>query len=161
MARDRHRKQTIEPTRWCPGESLAGGCCDTLEFDLNASNSPTGLRAVLASFSIRSFRYQWSADVLSTWGFEMETLILGWYILVETDSAILLASVGALRFGGTLLSPMVGVMADRIARRKLMVWMRCVLSLLAVVIIVADEGGFLGPRSGDAHRGLLGPDSTR
>ena len=50
---------------------------------------------VFASFSIRSFRFQWFADVLSTWGFEMETLILSWYILVETDSPVLLAAVGA------------------------------------------------------------------
>ena len=49
----------------------------------------------------------------------METLILGWYILIETESALLVAAVGALRFGGTLISPLVGVVADRLARRTL------------------------------------------
>ena len=100
---------------------------------------------MLESFSIRSYRFQWSADLLSTWGFEMETLILAWYILVETDSPFLLAVVGALRFGGTLLSPVAGVMADRAALRQVMVWLRVALSVLACAIIVADVSGVLGP----------------
>ncbi len=99
----------------------------------------------MASFSIRSFRFQFSADVLSTLGFEMETLILGWYILIETDSAFFLALVGALRFGGTLISPLVGVLIDRVSRRQVMIGMRCVLALIASCIIFADLGGVLGP----------------
>ena len=75
----------------------------------------------------------------------METLILAWYILVETDSPFLLAVVGALRFGGTLLSPLAGVMADRTALRQVMVWLRVALSVLACAIIVADVSGVLGP----------------
>lgn len=75
----------------------------------------------------------------------METLILAWYILVETDSPFLLAVVGALRFGGTLLSPVAGVMADRAALRQVMVWLRVALSVLACAIIVADVSGVLGP----------------
>jgi Na+/melibiose symporter-like transporter len=75
----------------------------------------------------------------------METLILSWYVLIETDSALWLAMVGALRFGGTLISPMVGVMADRISRRQAMVWMRCVLSVLALAIVVGDSAGLMGP----------------
>lgn len=75
----------------------------------------------------------------------METLILAWYILVETDSPFLLAVVGALRFGGTLFSPVAGVMADRAALRQVMVWLRVALSVLACAIIVADVSGVLGP----------------
>lgn len=100
---------------------------------------------VFASFSIRSFRFQWFADVLSTWGFEMETLILSWYILVETDSPVLLAAVGALRFCGTLFCPFAGVIADRFSLRQVMVCLRVVLTLLALVIIVSDAMGVLGP----------------
>ena len=120
-------------------------CTRMSEPKVNRPEPVARSRGVLASFSIRSFRFQWSADVLSTWGFEMETLILSWYILVETDSALLVALVGALRFSGSLISPMVGVMADRIARRLVMVWLRCVLSLLALAIIIADQGEVLGP----------------
>ena len=45
----------------------------------------TGARsAFLAPFQVRSFRYQWLADLLTSWAIEMEVLILGWFILVET-----------------------------------------------------------------------------
>src|SRR5262245_8321318 len=33
----------------------------------------------LAPFGIRSFRFQWPADLATSWAAEMEMLILGWY----------------------------------------------------------------------------------
>ena len=42
----------------------------------------------LAPFRVRSFRFQWPADVATSWAFEMETLILGWYVPVETQSVL-------------------------------------------------------------------------
>ena len=44
------------------------------------------LPAALAPFRVRSFRFQWPGDLATSWAFEMETLILGWYVLVETGS---------------------------------------------------------------------------
>lgn len=95
---------------------------------------PAALGGVLACFSIRSYRWQWSADLLSAWGVEMETIVLAWYVLVQTDSALALAVVGALRFGGTLLAPLFGVLADRMARRDLLVAMRISFALVALVV---------------------------
>ena len=51
------------------------------------------MHSALAPFRIRSFRFQWPADVLTSWAFEMEALVLGWYILVETGSVVLLTRV--------------------------------------------------------------------
>src|SRR6266699_3612638 len=59
----------------------------------------------LAPFRVRSYRYQWPADLLTSWAFEMETLILGWYVLVETNSVVMLTVFGALLYGGTLIAP--------------------------------------------------------
>ena len=42
--------------------------------------------SALAPFRIRNYRFQWPADLLTSWAFEMETLILGWYVLVETGA---------------------------------------------------------------------------
>ena len=70
--------------------------------------------SVPAPFLIRSYRFQWPADLLTSWAFEMEALILGWYVLVETGSVLLLTVFGALGYGGTLLAPMLGVASDRI-----------------------------------------------
>ena len=71
--------------------------------------------------------------MLSIWAFEMETLILGWFVLVDTGSPLLLALFGSLRFGGTLLAPFVGVIADRFDRRDLLIVLRC--GLLAVSLV--------------------------
>ena len=49
--------------------------------------------SALAPFRIRNYRFQWPADLLTSWAFEMETLILGWYVLVETGSVLLLTAV--------------------------------------------------------------------
>jgi hypothetical protein len=34
----------------------------------------------LAAFRVRSFRFQWSADLVTSWAFEMETLMLSWLV---------------------------------------------------------------------------------
>lgn len=80
--------------------------------------------SLLAPFANRSFRFMWPADLLTSWAFEMETLILGWYVLVETQSVLLLTVFGALQFTGTLLSPLFGVVSDRIGPRNLLCLMR-------------------------------------
>jgi MFS family permease len=85
---------------------------------------PASKASPLAAFGIRSFRFQWSADAMATWGSEMETLILGWYILVATDSPLLVGLLGALRFSGTLIAPVVGVVADRVSRKVMLVVLR-------------------------------------
>ena len=33
--------------------------------------------SALAPFHVRNYRFQWPADLLTSWAFEMETLILG------------------------------------------------------------------------------------
>ena len=64
----------------------------------------------LAPFQIRSYRYQWPADLVTSWAFEMETLILGWYMLVETNSVVMLTIFGALFFVGSLFVLLFGVL---------------------------------------------------
>ena len=80
--------------------------------------------SVLAPFSVRSFRFQWPADLATSWSFEMETLILGWYVLVATDSVLLLTLFAALQYGGTLVAPLFGVAGDRAGARSVLCAMR-------------------------------------
>jgi hypothetical protein len=54
--------------------------------------------AALAPFRVRGFRFQWPADLFTSCAFEMETLILGWYVLVESNSVFMLTIFGALQF---------------------------------------------------------------
>jgi len=37
--------------------------------------------SVLAPFRVRNYRFEWAADLATPWAFEIERLILGWYVL--------------------------------------------------------------------------------
>jgi predicted MFS family arabinose efflux permease len=99
----------------------------------------------LAPFGVRSFRFQWPADLATSWAFEMETLILGWYMLVETGSVVVLAVFGSLQFLGTLVAPLLGVAGDRIGHRNLLCLMRTCYAVLAAVLMVLFFSGGASP----------------
>src|SRR5262245_59617752 len=75
----------------------------------------------------------------------METLILGWYVLVETGSVLLLTLFGALQFAGTLIAPMFGVAGDRIGHRTLLCAMRAAYATLAAILMAVAFAGALTP----------------
>ena len=87
-------------------------------------------------FAVRSFRFQWPADLATSWAFEMEALILGWYILATTGSVQQLVIVAALVWLGSLFSPFFGVAGDRIGHRTLLCITRGIYALLALVLTV-------------------------
>ena len=91
---------------------------------------------VLAPFGVRSFRFQWPADLLASWAFEMEGVILGWFVLVSTGSVLALALFGSLQFLGTLISPVFGMAGDRIGNRNLLCIMRGTYVVVASVLAV-------------------------
>jgi Na+/melibiose symporter-like transporter len=95
----------------------------------------------LAPFQIRSFRFQWPADLLASWAFEMEGVILGWFVLVSTGSVLALAIFGSLQFLGTLVSPFFGMAGDRFGNRNLLCLMRITyvgVALALMILFVAD-----------------------
>jgi predicted MFS family arabinose efflux permease len=100
---------------------------------------------MLAPFRVRSFRFQWPADLATSWAFEMETLILGWYVLVETRSVFLLTVFASLQYVGTLIAPMFGVMGDRIGHRNVLCAMRAIYALCAFAIMVPAFSGAITP----------------
>lgn len=99
----------------------------------------------LAPFRVRSFRFQWPADLLTSWAFEMEMLILGWYVLVTTDSVILLTTFGSLAFIGTLVAPVFGMLGDRLGRRTMICIMRAYYALLAAATMALGLTDNLSP----------------
>lgn len=103
------------------------------------------LPAALAPFRIRAYRFQWPADLVVSWAFEMETLILGWYVLVETGSVLYLTIYGALLYGGTLIAPMLGVASDRIGHRAMLAGMRAIYAVVAAVLMALAFAGLLSP----------------
>jgi MFS family permease len=101
--------------------------------------------SALAPFRIRNYRFQWPADLLTSWAFEMETLILGWYELVETGSVLLLTVFASLNFIGTLIAPMFGVVGDRIGHRDLLAMMRAAYAVLSATLMTLALTGNLNP----------------
>src|ERR1700761_4167208 len=99
----------------------------------------------LAPFRVRSYRFQWPADLLTSWAFEMETLILGWYVLVETNSVMMLTLFGASLYGGPLIPPIVGVWSDRLGHRNMLSAMRASYALVAAVLMTLAFTGALRP----------------
>ena len=75
----------------------------------------------------------------------METLILGWYVLVETQSVLMLTIYASMQYLGTLLAPMFGVMGDRAGQRTLLSAMRGFYFLLAATIMTLAFTGLMSP----------------
>ena len=100
---------------------------------------------MLAPFKVRSFRFQWPADLAASWAFEMETIILGWYILVETKSVLLLTLFASLQYIGTLFAPMFGVMGHRLGNKKVLAAMRAAYAMLAATLMTLLLTGLLIP----------------
>jgi MFS family permease len=101
----------------------------------------------------------------------METLILGWYVLVQTGSVLWLTVFGSLQFLGTLAAPMFGVLGDRLGGRVVLCALRAIyaglaglLTLLAVielltplgVLVVAALAGVVRPNDQVIRNTLIG-----
>jgi MFS family permease len=93
---------------------------------------------------------------LTSWAFEMETIILGWYVLVETGSVLLLTLFASLNYTGTLLAPMLGVIGDRIGHRDLLAVMRASYAGLAAVLMTLALTGHLNASYVLVIAGLMG-----
>jgi hypothetical protein len=103
------------------------------------------LSPALAPFQVRSFRFQWPADLATSLAFEMEALILGWYVLTATGSVEYLVAFGALAWIGSLFSPFFGIVGDRIGLRTLICATRGAYTLLASILAILILSDALQP----------------
>ena len=72
----------------------------------------------------------------------MELVVLSWYVL-EHANPFILGTYGSLRFGGSLIAPFYGVVADRYPRKRLLLLSRLSFVLLAGSILVLSLSGLL------------------
>ena len=101
--------------------------------------------SALAPFRIRNYRFLWPSDLLTSWAIEVEALVLGWYILVETGSVLLLTVLASLNYAGTLIAPVFGMIGDRIGHRDLLAAMRFAYAVLAATVMTLALTGLLAP----------------
>ena len=111
---------------------------------------------LFSPFRVRAFRFLWTADLLTASAIEMEILILGWYVLVETGSVVMLAVLGAMPYIGTLFAPAAGMIGDRIGLRRLLIAMRAFYFCLAATLAALAFLGQLSPIMAIAFAGVSG-----
>ncbi len=99
----------------------------------------------LSPFQVRAFRFQFPGDLFTSWGTEMEIIVLGWFILVKTDSVLLLTLYGALQYLGTLIAPAMGMASDRFGARNVLTAMRSVYAFAGIVLMTLAFLGALQP----------------
>lgn len=75
----------------------------------------------------------------------MEIIILGWYVLVETQSVFLLTVYVSLHHLGTLLGPFFGVAGDRLGQRNMLSAMRVFYTLTSSTLMVCAFTGLINP----------------
>lgn len=83
-----------------------------------------------------------SSDTLLTWADHMELVVLSWYVL-EHANPFILGTYGSLRFGGSLIAPYYGVVADRYPRKRLLLLSRLSFVALSGSILVLSVSGLL------------------
>lgn len=107
--------------------------------------SAVAATSVLAPFRVRNYRFQWPADLATSWAFEMETLILGWYVLVQTGSVTMLTLFASLQYIGTLTAPVFGVIGDRFGHKRTACCMRATYATLASSLMLFAFADALNP----------------
>lgn len=103
------------------------------------------LRGVFAALAHRNFRLFYWGHLLSLTGTWMQTTALGWLVLELTDSELLLGIVTASMFVPILfVSPLAGVIADRVDKRRILLAAQSVSFVQALLLAVLTHTGAVG-----------------
>jgi len=81
-------------------------------------------RRIFDALRFREYQYYWVASLLVYGARWMQTVVVGWLVLELTDSAFLVGLVGACQWGPMLLGAFTGLIADRLNRRVVLIWLQ-------------------------------------
>ncbi len=96
---------------------------------------PRGFLRTFSALQHRNFRLFWTGQMVSLTGTWMQTTAQAWLVLQMTHSAWLLGVVGALQFLPVmLLSLFGGVIADRVPKRKLLLFTQSFATVQAIIL---------------------------
>ena len=88
-----------------------------------------------AALRHRGFRLVWIGALLSSTGHWADVVVIGWLTLELTDSALWVGIVAAAKMAGYLAGPFMGVVADRVDKRLLLI-VAAVLNLAVAVAML-------------------------
>ncbi len=107
-------------------------------------NTLSHLKSIARALRYRNFRLFFFGQTISLVGTWMQRIALGWLVYKMTSSAFLLGVVGfSSQIPSLLLSPVAGVLADRINRYRLLIWTQVLSMLQAVVLTVLVLTGLI------------------
>jgi len=87
------------------------------------------------SLGVRNYRLYFVGQIVSMSGTWMQSVAQAWLVLELTGSGVALGAVMALQFLPTLvLGPWGGLVADRVEKRRLLIWTQGASALLALVL---------------------------
>ncbi|MFL6247307.1 MAG: MFS transporter [Thermoanaerobaculia bacterium] len=90
---------------------------------------------IFSALRYRDFRLLWIGAMLSTTGTWMQTIAQGWLVLDMTNSPFLLGVDGFLATGPMIIFSLFGgVIADRVERRKIMLYSQCLQMSFAFIL---------------------------
>jgi len=97
----------------------------------------------ITAFRNRSFRLLWIATLLSSTARWADIVVIGWLTLVLTDSAFMVGIVAASKMAGYIAAPFMGVIADRMDRRMLLIIASAVNLAVSLIMLVLFVLGWL------------------
>ena len=103
--------------------------------------SRLGRMPQFAALRHRGFRLLWMATVCSSTARWADMVVLGWLTLELTDSPLMVGIVAGCKMAGYVTGPFMGVLADRVDRRALLIIASLVnLSVAAVMLLLFVSG---------------------
>ena len=101
---------------------------------------------IVRALAHRDYRFFMVSQVLSLFGFWVQTVAQMWLMYRLTDQAFAVAWVAIAQQGpGLVIGPLAGALADRHSRRKMLVWAQAAAILPAVGLAAL---GFSAPTTG-------------
>lgn len=116
---------------------------------------------MLRALRHRNYRLFWTGNFLSNIGTWMHNVALGWLVLEMTNSPFRLGLVGFAQFIPALVFSLPGgVIADRVNRRRWLLWTHAVMLVLALTLAVSVTLGIISYSALLAITFLLGSTSA-
>lgn len=97
----------------------------------------------LAALRHRGFRLLWVATLLSSTARWADMVVIGWLTLELTNSPLMVGIVAASKMAGYLAAPFMGVVADRMDRRLLLIIAAVVNLAVSAIMLILFVSGWL------------------
>ena len=117
---------------------------NSIDAGQTSRTTPARWRQVLGSLRYRDYRLVWATSILSSGARWIQQISLGWLAFDLTGSPVLLGSIlFVYQAPSVVLSPLVGVLVDRMDRRQLLIFSQLAMAVFAVVLAFDIALGYL------------------